>query len=423
MMFFRKPKGWAELSKEDQVWAKTLKKGNCAKQFNTCAQNNQASRLRYILDNEDTYKFGNEHFKAAILVAVRNRSTEALKLIHEHRGWEAGYTQAVIIEAIKNRSVGALKFIYEGVGKKTPIFYDTWKQSFGVFTAASEVKSKECWDIVLAGNDALPLRLRTSSGDIAEIAVNHDFPEAYNEILGKKAGPDDGGVFERAMRAAVKKSPAAMHGVLRWRDRFHGAPTILADLFCEVAAEGKISKAEMFLGAGVDVNHGKGLALKAAANNGRLELVKFLVEKGADVQAYGPDLIPALLNGGSAQWDVGRYLDSFFDGRYQKDQIAAKGKADENKIFALAGTDTLAEKKPLPFGGTLTILFNFALRQQTVIAQDATAKKESMALQVINFSDIENEALDRAAKKFIEMGGDPQMTEALKIKKTGLTRD
>jgi len=46
-----------------------------------------------------------------------------------------------------------------------------------------------------------------------------------------------------------------------------------------------------------------------------------------------------------------------------------------------------------------------------------------MALQVINFADIENEALDRAAKKFIELGGDSQMTEALKIRKTGLTRD
>ncbi|MCE9507351.1 MAG: hypothetical protein K8R48_03405 [Alphaproteobacteria bacterium] len=423
MMFFRKPKGWAELSKEDQAWAKTLKKGYISSRLEECARNNQVSRLRYILDNNDTYNLDNSHFKKAISEAVQNRSTEALKLIYEYRGWDAGYTQAVIITAIKNKSTGALKLIYESVGKKESAFYDTWKQSFGVFTAASEVKSKECWDIVLAGNDALPPRLRTLPEDIAEIAVNHGFPEAYNEILGKKAGPDDTIFFEKAMKAAVQKSPVAMHNVLWWKDRFHGAPTVMADVLCKVAAEGKISMAEMLLGAGVDVNHGKGRALKAAANNGQLEMVRFLVEKGADVRAYGGDLIPALFNGSDPQLAVAQYLDSFFDGRYRRAHIEEGAKADENKNFALAGSDTLAEKKPLPFGGTLTILFNFALRQQTVIAQDATAKKESMALQVINFSDIENEALDRAAKKFVELGGDPKMTEELKIRKTGLTRD
>ena len=389
---FSKPTGWEELSVEGRVWAKTLNRSNVYAELKGCAQTNHARHIRYLLENSGFYKIGTAQVQEAIITAIRHKSADALRSIY-------GFCK-----------------------EQGPEFYASWQQSFGVFTAVAEVKSKECWEIVRAGNEALPSHLKISLPDIAKIAVGQSFYEGCDEFLAN-VDPAEDAVFEKALKTAVaKESSKMLETVLRWKDRFDGANQALGETLCEVAAqkEGRSGKAaaEILMKHGADVNYDSGRPLRIAAKNSLLPMAEFLVSKGADVQTHGPALIKELLSahGDQAPSPMVIYLDGFFDGACQKAY-------EENKRFALVDKDTLAERKQLPSGGMLTLLFNFSTRQQMVMAQDNTGKKEALALQVVNFAEIENpEAVERAAQKFIELGGDPKVAEEPKIKRPRLSR-
>lgn len=86
---------------------------------------------------------------------------------------------------------------------------------------------------------------------------------------------------------------------------------------------------------------------------------------------------------------------------------ALKPKYTGDNRFALVTKDTLAEIQELPDGGRLTILFNFALRQQMVMMQ--TPDLPSSAPAITNFDDIKNhQAIVAAGDKLIALGGDAQ---------------
>jgi uncharacterized protein len=51
--------------------------------------------------------------------------------------------------------------------------------------------------------------------------------------------------------------------------------------FAKAAGNGDLTAVKLFLDAGMDVNEGGGAALGLAAGRGRLEMVKFLLSKGA----------------------------------------------------------------------------------------------------------------------------------------------
>jgi len=51
--------------------------------------------------------------------------------------------------------------------------------------------------------------------------------------------------------------------------------------FAKVAGNGDLTAIKLFLDAGMDINEGGGAALGLAAGRGKLEMVKFLLSKGA----------------------------------------------------------------------------------------------------------------------------------------------
>jgi ankyrin repeat protein len=51
--------------------------------------------------------------------------------------------------------------------------------------------------------------------------------------------------------------------------------------FAKAAGNGDLTAVKLFLDAGIDINEGGGAALGLAAGRGKLEMVKFLLSKGA----------------------------------------------------------------------------------------------------------------------------------------------
>jgi hypothetical protein len=103
----------------------------------------------------------------------------------------------------------------------------------------------------------------------------------------------------------------------------------------------------------------------------------------------------------------------YLDRLYQKAVEQKEKQRLQQERFSLVGTEALAETLPLPGGGTLTLLFNFATRQQIIMVKETSLSKDFSSVQVINFADVENyDAIERAGQKLIELGGDAKVVSA-----------
>jgi hypothetical protein len=396
-MLFRKPKGWENLSEVEKLWVKKLTRKNAAKSLAPIVRDYRLSSkpVRYLLDN---------YFPAA------------------------GIIQDAIIAAVQTKSPELLQILYDYCGKQNADFYKDWKASFGLFTATANAGSKECWEIVWAGNKDLPNSLQIDEKSIARILVENSYSEGCCDFLEKKVKAGDTRVFLEALKAALDQSSPLSTDmfltVVREAKRFPEARPELGEALITVAGAGSLKKVQHLLASGIPINH---RAFDAAARKGHLEIVEYLVSKGANVELLAPELLPELVKSMGPGHEMVLYLDNFCDGHYRREFEAAEEKRKsleekrkEFESFTLVGKDTLSEIKTLPNGGTLTILFNFTTRQQMIMVQDNTGKQPSMALQVINFSDIENaEAVELAAQRFIALDGDPKIAgEPIRLKKS-----
>jgi len=389
MMLFWKSQGWENLSEVEKLWAKKLTRKNAAQLLAAAAKDHRqgTAPVRYILDNYSP---------------------------------AAGAVQAAIVAAVGAKAPAILQTLYDYCGKQGAGFYKNWEQSFGLFTATSRARSQECWEIVWAGNEALPENLRMPHKDIAEILVREGFSGGYGDFLEKKTPPGETAVFVAALQEALKQSADMLHCVVWWGYRFPEARPALEAALVGQAAAGNTDKVRVLLESGrVSVNAENSCAFRAAARKGHLEVVEYMVSRGANVELLAPALLPELCGSLGPGNEMLLYLDGFCDGRYRREFGVAEEKRKENERFALVDNDTLAETKKLPAGGSLTILFNFTTRQQMVMAEKKDGTHESLALQVINFADIENTGtVVRAAKKFIQLGGDPKMVEEPRFKRS-----
>ena len=176
--------------------------------------------------------------------------------------------------------------------------------------------------------------------------------------------------------------------------------------------------------------------LISACNNGKLDAVRILMDEGASHQSddfksvyyasrhLETGVLDYLINRvGIAQIDVRKVCESLekdtkqsyssvtrekIDAVHAVFDQALKPKYTGDNRFALITKDTLAEIQELPEGGRLTILFNFALRQQMVVMQ--TPDLPPSAPAITNFDDIKNhQAIVAAGEKLIALGGDAQI--------------
>jgi len=399
MFFFRKPKGWDDLPEAAQAWAKHLNKENISTHLKTCVESNHDKCIRFLIENGHRYGLTADDVKTALLTAVRRNSIASLKAILDTGNKE--------------------NYLDRNEGYST-----SWRAKesllLDALETAAEAKAEDAWDALVAWNFGLNTahRLRLRDNQIVRIAVKQKFGAALGEML-DETNANAPALFADALSIASDTSAEHVKFVLQFFEPSPETHKTLNQALARAAAEGSKERVNLLLAKGANIDHGNGETLWLAVHNNRFEMIDHLLSRGADLAAYGDALLMKLREK-NPQSPVMDYLD-----RIHQKALAQKEKRRlEQERFSLAGPETLAETLPLPSGGTLTLLFNFATRQQIIVVQENPAAKQKASFQVINFADIENhEAVERAAKKLIELGGDAKAVENAKLKKNIFPRN
>jgi hypothetical protein len=314
-----------------------------------------------------------------------------------------------LLSAIRHQSINSLKIILSAAGKEG--YLKEWRSreslALEMLEAAAEIKSKEAWDVVQEWNARPDTAYRPYDWQIIKIIVRLKFDPALRDMFDRD-GVNKGSLFADALGAASGQSTEHIKFALQYVVDSHAAQKALSSALDRAAADGSKERVDLFLAKGAAIDHDNGEALWQAIYNSRFEMVDHLLSKGADLAAYG-HLLVTRLREKNPQLPAIDYLDRL----YQKAVEQKEKRRLQEERFSLAGPETLAETLPLPSGGTLTLLFNFATRQQIIMVQEKSLSKELSSFQVINFADIENhDAIERAAQKLIELGGDAKAVTA-----------
>ncbi len=171
----------------------------------------------------------------------------------------------------------------------------------------------------------------------------------------------------------------------------------------------------------LDLHYDSGALMKKALRQGRTDIADALLAKGFDIKVYGAEIEESTR--GQLPYAALVYLQETLR-RHGVFTAAAAVVADipppvvENG-FAAPTPDSITRIEALPNGGSLSIVFNFALRQQIVVA---ATPGPSTGVTVIPFAAlVDDHAVKLAAAAFVAGGGDAQWVEGLVAPRTGLT--
>jgi hypothetical protein len=354
---FEKPKGWTALSEADKQWAGTLQEMNIGRNLKTYAADNDTGRVRFIVENARKYRLTEVEAREALACAIEAKAIDSLKIMLDnfYGLWLAGNH-------------------YNGATYLTPLF-----------VAAAETGSSDALVALInwqSSQERMPGYNKCSTTNIVNYAAHYKLEEALEAAL------------DYARREGEKAG--ALNGAL------------------DIAArQGNKEKLDLLLKKGADIHHDKGAALYAAAKEDQQDMVVYLLSKGSieDLTAYGTEIIGRLRENGAPASAV-----LSLENAHEKTLVLKNNALQEAERFSLVGPDILAETLPLPSGGKLTLMFNFATRQQIITTQE----QSGTALQVVPFAGVENpEAIERAAQKFIDLGGDAKKTAMPKMRNVG----
>lgn len=186
-------------------------------------------------------------------------------------------------------------------------------------------------------------------------------------------------------------------------------PTILAQIahaWLQETNKNKVPHAfDALLASGANVNHDKGVLLTEALRSGQMICAQAVLDKGFNLQLLGRSVLEDLYSQGASAAATA----------YLEERLGVSAPAPSAAVaddgYRLVASDTLARTIALPDGGSLTMLFNFALAQQIVVQQPANAN-QPVAPAVVPFDTISNgETLRTAAEVFCKLGGDAQLAE------------
>jgi ankyrin repeat protein len=162
-----------------------------------------------------------------------------------------------------------------------------------VESAACNGSGVEVYRLLLPlGMPQLNETLHTSGGVVVQAVSNNDIA-LLTYLLENGADPDGGGRFEWMPAIAVAIEEGKDIEVLKLLDRY-GADVKRKGLLALAANEGRVDIVEYLLKAGASISedvedcvllpHDKGSALHVAAAEDQLDVVRTLVEKGADIR-------------------------------------------------------------------------------------------------------------------------------------------
>lgn len=164
---------------------------------------------------------------------------------------------------------------------------------------------------------------------------------------------------------------------------------------------------ERMIAMGMNVNHDRGALLIAALRTNRLAEAQKLVDANFNLALLGHGVLEAIYSQ-SGQPEAIAFIEARVDKRAALSAVVPHG----NDGFALMAHDTVARTIAMPEGGSLTIMFNFTLRQQIVVAQQAGANTPASAPTVIPFDMLgAPDALQAAAQALETLGGNAALAD------------
>lgn len=161
-----------------------------------------------------------------------------------------------------------------------------------------------------------------------------------------------------------------------------------------------------FMAAGMNVNHEGGMALTAALRAGEIELAQEMMAQGFEANVCAETVYQALVAEGAPRASVELIKASLPKTGGRRVEAGEDG-------FALVDAQSVAMVQDLPAGGRLTMIFNFALAQQILIAQSG---EQIAAPAAVPFSQIESgHLLKKAQAAFVRLGGDESLLQDISL--------
>ncbi len=309
-------------------------------------------------------------------MAVQSRAGAALEAILKPRGFDFDDSSSGDVLHIK-------KFFKEALGLR----------DLGVWKALVERNAAETHATI--GHEA-PVKAAADVGWRDAVAFHLDRADV-REVF----------VFNLVISRMAAKGADDLAFALAWSGKFNGHGPALNAALRHVAEEGAVDKAVLLLDKGADPNDEGGLAVYNALAFGHRAVFDLLVARGAQLDVYGPDIITRL-----RQQNPNATLTDYAAAQVDAVMAANKNAEAQSRMgqrYHLIAPDSFSETLYLPEGRRLTTVFNFATRQQTVIAEkpEAEGTPASMAIQVRDFDAITDPSvIEHAAVQLMNLGGE-----------------
>lgn len=219
-------------------------------------------------------------------------------------------------------------------------------------------------------------------------------PEWHGDLLGRLLLRFLTGAYRQKLVADLSSDPVILSAALS---------TVVCSDFSSSTIR---ANADVLVKHGADVHYRDGVLMSVALHREMFDVVHLLENAGFDYAAYGEKVRQGLQAFKQMNVEALAYLDKKTGGG----EAAAPGDdapplagGQEGIGYVLSG-DSVSLSGVLPDGGSLTTVFNFATRQQIIIAHVAG---QTSAPAVTPFSKIEGEdGLRAAAAAFVALGGD-----------------
>lgn len=367
---FGKPQHIDDLPPEDQAWAQGIGGfGGWKKALGDAVAENKPLRVRYLMK---------EH--------------QPKREMRFELAWRAVDTKA-----------GAA--LAEVLAKKGFDFTDAFGDIARLLRHAVKQQDVEVWRVLCEGN-ARESHAKIDNDDVVRMAAKAGWYDGLAWNL-EHAAAKDTAVFNVAMQVMREGTAQDLSFVLSWTAKFSGHGPALNAALKVAAEEGAVDKTALLLDKGADPNHDAAAAVYQALAFSQRAVFDLLVERGVQLDVYGPDLL-AWLRQQNPQSMLMTRLESLVNDQLE----AAEARRAQSRLgqrYHLAAPDTFSETLHLPEGRTLTTVFNFSTRQQTTIAervQEGDAAAPVMAVSVRDFDDIADQAvIENAEYRLVQLGG------------------
>jgi hypothetical protein len=268
-------------------------------------------------------------------------------------------------------------------------------------------KNQAVWDMVYKGYKASGVK-RVKASSLFSFAVKADWPEVAG-VLSRELSPAE---YGNILVATACKPAQELQRVLSYADYFRGDQGYLRQALCHAAQahlmdnvdliaekggvpckdvaldillKGKIQAGEdeaaiRLLSYGADPNSDQGEAMCIAMAKNNPAMLDHLIAKGGDIEQHCEAIVRRI----SVDYpeakvfpNVQALVDKARNERMRR---------EEEKKYTLADPYTLSYEMKLKDSMVLTTLFNFKLRQQVSIIQDA--KNNRLSMDVKSFDEV-----------------------------------